>query len=127
MKQGPQRSQREAAHEVVVRLRAAGHAALFAGGCVRDLLMDRTPSDYDVATDAVPDRVVELFRRTEKVGAKFGVVIVRMWGHMIEVATFRSDGDYADGRHPDSISFSDAEHDAQAPGFHRQRHVLRSG
>ncbi|MCP4248753.1 MAG: CCA tRNA nucleotidyltransferase [bacterium] len=115
MKKKP--TQREAAERVVARLCDAGHVALFAGGCVRDLVMKRTPKDYDVATDAVPGRVVELFRRTERVGAKFGVVLVRLGGHAVEVATFRSDGTYTDGRHPESICFSDPQHDAQRRDF----------
>lgn len=108
---------RQAAEYIVRQLRDAGHSAFFAGGCVRDLLLGRQPKDYDIATDATPDRVSGLFRRTEKVGAKFGVVIVRKWGHMVEVATFRSDGDYHDGRHPSTVSFSDLEHDAQRRDF----------
>ncbi|MCH7527494.1 MAG: CCA tRNA nucleotidyltransferase, partial [Planctomycetes bacterium] len=77
-------------------MREAGHVALLAGGCVRDLLLNRTPKDYDVATDALPDRVVQLFQRTDQVGAQFGVVLVRIYGQQIEVATFRSDLSYSD-------------------------------
>lgn len=108
---------REVAEAIVARLREAGHTALFAGGCVRDLSMNLEPKDYDVATDAVPDRVVGLFKHTQKVGAKFGVVIVRMGGQMIEVATFRSDGDYADGRRPQTVTFSDPIQDARRRDF----------
>ncbi len=111
------KSKREAAEAIVSRLREAGHVALFAGGCVRDLLLHTEPKDYDVATDAVPERIVQLFRRTQQVGAKFGVVIVHESGHMIEVATFRSDGDYADGRHPQSVHFSDPVQDARRRDF----------
>jgi len=111
------RSKQQVAEEIVARLREAGHTALFAGGCVRDLAMDREPKDYDVVTDALPERVVQLFRRTEKVGAKFGVVIVRLGGQMVEVATFRSDGDYADGRHPENVRFSDPLQDARRRDF----------
>ena len=111
------RPYKEVAEAVVARLRRAGHTALFAGGCVRDLAMNRPPKDYDIATDAVPDQVVRLFSRTEKVGAKFGVVIVRQDGYTVEVATFRSDGDYADGRHPQSVRFSDPLQDALRRDF----------
>jgi len=108
---------REAAEAIIRRLRGAGRVALLAGGCVRDLLLDREPKDYDVATDATPGQVVSLFRRTEQVGAKFGVVIVRLGGQVIEVATFRSDGDYQDGRHPRKVTFSSPEQDAQRRDF----------
>lgn len=102
---------------VVRALRDAGHIAYFAGGCVRDRLLGLVPKDYDVATDAPPDRVRELFRKTQSVGAAFGVMLVRHGGSMIEVATFRSDGPYADGRRPDSVTFATAEADAQRRDF----------
>src|SRR5688572_6549066 len=95
-------STREDATEVVRRLRDAGHVAYFAGGCVRDELLGLAPKDYDVATDAPPDKVRPLFRNTQAVGAAFGVILVRMNRSQVEVATFRSDGNYADGRRPDS-------------------------
>lgn len=107
----------DAALATIRRLRDAGHQALLAGGCVRDMLLERTPKDYDVATDAVPDRVLELFPRARKVGVKFGVVLTRKFGYDIEVATFRSDGDYSDGRRPDSVTFGDAEQDARRRDF----------
>ncbi len=107
----------EPAVRIVRRLRESGHEALLAGGCVRDLLLDREPKDYDVVTDARPDRVCDLFRRTRRVGAQFGVVLVRSRGVWVEVATFRSDGDYADGRHPSSIRFGDAQADALRRDF----------
>ncbi len=110
-------SGRRAAEQVAAVLRRDGFVALLAGGCVRDLLLGREPKDYDVATNATPEQVVARFHRTEEVGAQFGVVIVRMKGHMIEVATFRSDGDYRDGRHPDSIRFTSAEEDARRRDF----------
>src|SRR5271165_5281791 len=91
---------REDALEVLKRLRAAGHTAYFAGGCVRDLLLGRTPKDWDVATDAPPNRVRVLFPNTQAVGAAFGVILVRYHGSVIEVATFRADAEYVDGRHP---------------------------
>lgn len=111
--------QREFAVEVVSRLRQAGFQALWAGGCVRDLLLNHAPADYDVATDAPPDRVMSLFRRTVPVGVSFGVV--RVLGPPgageVEVATFRSDGRYLDGRRPESVVFSTAEADASRRDF----------
>jgi tRNA nucleotidyltransferase/poly(A) polymerase len=112
---------REFAVDVVRKLRAAGQQALWAGGCVRDQLMGTLPKDYDVATDAPPDRVREIFgqRRTLAVGAAFGVIsIVGPKGAgQIDAATFRKDAAYSDGRHPDAVTFSDAEHDAQRRDF----------
>ncbi len=108
---------REAAISVVNKLVSAGHQALLAGGCVRDALLGREPKDYDVATNAVPDQVVKLFHGAHTVGAHFGVVIVKRGEHHIEVATFRKDGTYSDGRHPDSVEFSSAEEDAQRRDF----------
>lgn len=105
---------RLAAIEIVQRLRAAGHTAYFAGGCVRDELLGVTPDDYDVATDAVPDRVMALFPRSGEVGKSFGVVIVKVGGEVVvEVATFRADGDYTDSRRPDSVRFSSPQEDAE--------------
>jgi len=102
---------------VLRRLRDAGHVAYFAGGCVRDLLLGRTPTDYDVATDAPPARVRKLFSNTQAVGAAFGVILVRIRGSQIEVATFRAEAGYADGRHPSQVHFTTAQHDAQRRDF----------
>ncbi len=102
---------------IVRALADAGHQALLAGGCVRDLLLGHAPQDYDVATDAPPERVCTLFRPTRKVGAQFGVVLVRKKRRWVEVATFRSDGPYLDGRHPVHVTLSDARHDAQRRDF----------
>jgi len=110
------RAQR-AAEDIVRTLRNAGQVAYFAGGCVRDLLLGVEPKDFDVATDAPPERVMALFRRTEQVGAQFGVVLVRSRGIQIEVATFRTDGHYADGRHPDSVEFGNEFDDARRRDF----------
>ena len=110
-------SPRSAALAVVQRLRAAGFRAYFAGGCVRDELLGRTPSDYDVATDAVPEQITGLFDRTAEVGAHFGVVLVKVHREVIEVATFRADGSYSDSRRPDSVRFSTPEDDAQRRDF----------
>ena len=112
-----QRQTSEAALSVVDSLRSAGHVALLAGGCVRDRLLGREPKDYDVATDARPQRVRELFPRARLVGAKFGVVLVQRFGHDIEVATFRSDVTYTDGRRPDQLTFGDAREDALRRDF----------
>lgn len=113
---------REFAVEVVRQLTDAGYTALWAGGCVRDLMMGNSPSDYDVATNARPDQVRSVFgnRRTLAVGESFGVIIVlgpdRESGQ-IEVATFRVDGGYSDGRRPDSVIFSSPQEDAQRRDF----------
>lgn len=107
----------DAALEIIRRLRAQGHVALLAGGCVRDRLLGLAPKDFDVVTDAVPERVLEIFPRARNVGAKFGVVLVRRFGHDFEVATFRADGPYSDGRHPDSVKFGSDIEDARRRDF----------
>lgn len=109
------------ATQVVQRLQTAGYEALWAGGCVRDQLLGQTPKDYDVATNATPDRIRELFghSKTLPLGAAFGVITVigpRSAGN-IEVATFRSDGQYSDGRRPDAVTFGTAQLDAQRRDF----------
>src|SRR5437870_5333131 len=91
-------SRREDALAIVRRLREAGHVAYFAGGCVRDMLLGLDPKDYDVATDAPPQRVRQLFTNTQAVGAAFGVILVGHGSSQIEVATFRTDDKYEDGR-----------------------------
>jgi len=108
---------KEASIDVVRRLRGEGYLAYFAGGCVRDMLMGNEPDDYDVATDAEPEAVSALFPRTVKVGAQFGVVVVMSGECQTEVATFRSDAGYSDGRHPDAVRFSSPEEDAQRRDF----------
>jgi poly(A) polymerase len=114
-------SPREFAIQVVSQLQAAGFDALWAGGCVRDQLMGRSPKDYDVATNALPDQVRSLFgqKRTLPIGAAFGVITVigPKSAGQIEVATFRRDSQYSDGRHPDSVEFSNALEDAQRRDF----------
>ncbi len=125
----------EAALGIVERLRAAGYEAYLAGGCVRDLLLGREPKDYDVATSATPDMVLGMFARTFSVGAHFGVVLVATCGGadaagapreqpeelqdvVTEVATFRSDGAYSDGRHPDAVRYTlSAEEDVKRRDF----------
>ena len=107
----------DAALHVLKILRAAGHEALLAGGCVRDFLLGHKPKDHDVATSATPDQVVALFPGARTVGAHFGVVIVRHHEEHVEVATFRTDGSYKDGRRPQTVSFSTAEEDAKRRDF----------
>ncbi len=108
---------REAAIKIIRRLRRNGCEALLAGGCVRDMLLRRRCKDYDVATDARPEDVTRLFRRTLKVGAKFGVVIVLIEDRQVEVATFRAESGYVDGRHPGKVRFTTAEEDAARRDF----------
>lgn len=108
---------RAAATAIVSRLREAGHVAYFAGGCVRDELLGMHPTDYDVATDAPPQRIKELFPRTAEVGVAFGVVLVHLHGCSVEVATFRSEGAYSDARRPDVVHFSDPPTDAARRDF----------
>ncbi len=112
---------REFAASVVARLRGGGHESYWAGGCVRDELLGRTPADYDVATIAPPARVREVFghRRTLAVGAAFGVITVLgpKGAGQVEVATFRTDADYTDGRRPASVTFCSAREDAKRRDF----------
>ncbi len=104
--------------EIALALRSRGFQAFFAGGCVRDPLLGRAPKDFDIATNARPDVILALFPGAQLVGAKFGVVLVPSAGPSVEVATFRRDGLYADGRHPESVVFSEsAEEDAQRRDF----------
>src|SRR5260221_12032852 len=118
-------SEREFAIDVVRRLRDAGHQALWAGGCVRDELLGLVPKDYDVATDATPDQVRRLFRRTIAVGAPFGVVEVLGPRPLhVQVATFRTDvyevgegEEGPDGRHPPRVVFSSPREDAERRDF----------
>jgi putative nucleotidyltransferase with HDIG domain len=116
---GPQLA---AAQSILRKLQAEGHQAYLAGGCVRDLLLGREPKDYDVATSATPDIVLDLFPRTFAVGAHFGVVLVSAefegTSTLTEVATFRTDGAYSDGRHPDQVRYTTrAEEDVQRRDF----------
>ncbi len=111
------RCERADATAIVKRLREHGHVAYFAGGCVRDLLMGLEPKDWDVASDAPPERVRELFSKTEAVGAAFGVILVRHGRSVVEVATFRSEGSYLDGRRPSEVRFTTAEEDAKRRDF----------
>jgi len=108
---------RDAACDLAKRLRDAGFIAYLAGGSVRDSLLGREPKDFDLATSAKPTDVLKLFPGSNEVGAHFGVVIVKHGGHHTEIATFRTDGSYQDGRHPDSVTFSTPEEDAQRRDF----------
>ncbi len=103
---------------VIAKLRSAGHKAYLVGGCVRDLLLGRRAKDLDIATDARPDRIMSLFPNSGRVGVQFGVVLVRDAFAQVEVATFRSDHDYDDGRHPSAVRFeSDPHQDVERRDF----------
>jgi poly(A) polymerase len=106
-----------AAAGICERLTQAGYRALLAGGCVRDLMLGARPKDYDVATSATPDAIAGLFEKCISVGAAFGVQIVVLPEGMFEVATFRKDGPYDDGRHPDHVEFVDEVEDARRRDF----------
>ena len=111
------RSPRATAAEIVRHLQTAGFSAFWVGGCVRDFLLGREPGDYDIATSALPEQIEKLFKRTVAVGRKFGVMVVVENGRPFQVATFRAEADYRDGRHPEQITFGDAEADAQRRDF----------
>jgi tRNA nucleotidyltransferase/poly(A) polymerase len=102
---------------IVSRLRAAGHEAFFVGGCVRDIIRGVTPQDFDIVTSARPEQVKTLFARTVPVGARFGVVLVVEGGHPYEVATFRVETGYDDGRRPSQVAFATAEEDVRRRDF----------
>ncbi len=108
---------RDIATRIVRTLRDGGETAYFAGGCVRDELLGLRPKDYDVATSAVPAAVRGLFRSVSEVGASFGVMLVRIEGVVVEVATFREEGAYSDSRRPDAVRFSTPEADARRRDF----------
>ena len=102
---------------IVRRLQDAGFPAFWVGGCVRDFLLGRAPVDYDIVTAALPEQIEQLFRRTIAVGRKFGVMVVVEDRQQFQVATFRAEADYQDGRHPGRIAFGDAMADAWRRGF----------
>jgi poly(A) polymerase len=108
---------REHATEIVRRLQGAGFAAFWVGGCVRDFLLGREPGDYDVVTSARPEEIERVFRKTIAVGRKFGVMVVVEGDDQYQVATFRAEGDYQDGRHPEKVVFGDARADAERRDF----------
>lgn len=103
--------------QIVQTLQKHGYKAFLAGGCVRDMIMGKESFDYDIATDAMPHDVIRIFQKTIPVGIQFGVVIVVKEGHNFEVATFRTEDSYSDGRHPDRISFSTPENDVKRRDF----------
>lgn len=105
------------AKQIVERLVGAGYEAVFAGGCVRDRLMGSEPKDYDIATNAPPEAVQRLFPKSHAVGAHFGVILVRDGEDAYEIATFRQDGSYVDGRRPESVTFTSAREDALRRDF----------
>ena len=98
-------------------LAKAGYQAFWVGGCVRDAQLGQSPKDYDIATDAKPDDIERLFRKTIPVGKQFGVMMVLENGHEYQVATFRAEADYTDGRRPGSVRFTDAREDALRRDF----------
>ena len=108
---------KEEATKVISKLQQSGYLAYFAGGCVRDLLRDQVPTDYDIATNALPEQVTSLFSKTRSVGAHFGVIIVISGEFAFEVATFRNDGSYGDGRRPESVEFTSPEEDVLRRDF----------
>lgn len=108
---------KEYAIEIVKTLQEHDYNAFFAGGCVRDMIMEKASADYDIATNALSQDVIKLFEKTIPVGEQFGVVIVVRNGHNFEVATFRTEGPYSDGRHPDSVAFSTPEDDVKRRDF----------
>jgi poly(A) polymerase len=113
----PEGATKKLAHRVVRRLRSRGHESLLAGGCVRDMLLGHRPADYDVATSATPKQVKKIFGHVLMVGAKFGVAMVIQGSRRIEVATFRTDLSYSDGRRPDGVKFVSAREDALRRDF----------
>ena len=119
-------SARDDALAVLLRLREAGYEAYFAGGCVRDLCLGQVPKDYDVATNAAPDQVRALFKNTQAVGVAFGVILVRERKSTIEVATFRTDLEYKDGRRPTGVQFATGRGRCQPARFYDQWSFPRS-
>ena len=111
------KSEKEVAVEIVRRLASGGFEAYFVGGCVRDMLMGKEPLDHDIATSARPDDVARLFSHVVPVGAQFGVMLVIEEGHPFQVATFRADMEYLDGRKPSAVRFSSAREDVLRRDF----------
>ncbi len=111
------KSLRDKATEILSILREKGHITFFAGGCVRDELLGNEPKDFDIATAATPKQVVHLFPKSDAIGAHFGVILVKYEGEAFEIATFRNDGSYSDGRRPESVEFTTPENDAVRRDF----------
>ena len=110
-------SNKAAAVEIIGKLQEEGHIAYLAGGCVRDMLRGEIPKDYDIATSALPQQITTIFSKTREVGVHFGVVIVIKENQAFDVATFRNDGSYKDGRHPEEVTFSTPEEDTARRDF----------
>ena len=110
-------SNKAAAVEIIGKLQEEGHVAYLAGGCVRDMLRGKIPKDYDIATSALPEQITSIFSKTREVGVHFGVVIVIKGNQAFDVATFRNDGSYKDGRHPEDVTFSTPEEDTARRDF----------
>ena len=110
-------SNKAAAVEIIGKLQEEGHVAYLAGGCVRDMLRGEIPKDYDIATSALPEQITSIFSKTREVGVHFGVVIVIKDNQSFDVATFRNDGSYKDGRHPEDVTFSTPEEDTARRDF----------
>lgn len=108
---------KEKALSILKKLHKNGYNAYFCGGCVRDYLLQRSPKDYDIVTNAIPEQIQTIFKRTIPVGAQFGVMKVVFDKDIFEVATFRKDGKYKDGRRPEAINFSDEKEDALRRDF----------
>ena len=106
-----------AAIDIIGKLQEKGHIAYLAGGCVRDMLRGETPKDYDIATSALPEEITSIFSKTREVGVHFGVVIVIVNNQAFDVATFRNDGSYKDGRHPEEVTFSTPQDDTARRDF----------
>lgn len=111
------KAQARTAYEIAQTLKKRGHTAYFAGGCVRDFLRGEDPKDYDIATTASPDEIEQSFPKTLPVGKQFGVILVVQGNQHFEVATFRREGAYQDGRHPSEVVFTTPEEDAQRRDF----------
>ncbi len=107
----------QSAIAVLEKLTKQGHLTYFAGGCVRDQLLGNIPKDYDIATAATPEQVLEVFPKGDSIGAHFGVILVKEGGFYFEIATFRTDGDYQDGRRPESVTYSSPQEDAKRRDF----------
>ncbi|MEO1856921.1 MAG: CCA tRNA nucleotidyltransferase [Rubritalea sp.] len=107
----------KAAQKIAHTLHLEGHTCYFAGGCVRDTLLNKTPNDFDLATSATPKQVLKLFPKSDPIGAHFGVILVRAHGLSFEVATFRTDGTYSDNRRPTSVTYSSPQEDAARRDF----------
>ncbi|MBD3328146.1 CCA tRNA nucleotidyltransferase, partial [Candidatus Peregrinibacteria bacterium] len=103
--------------EIIEQLKKHGHEAYWAGGCVRDMLLGIEPKDFDIVTSAKPDQIEDILDDTMPVGKKFGVILAKKNGHTFEVATFRSDSGYSDGRRPDYVEFTGADKDAHRRDF----------